>query len=33
LGSVLTATQLRAGLWEKNFSYSPFISCSENHEI
>ena len=26
LGSVLTATQLRAGLWEKNFSYSPFIS-------
>jgi hypothetical protein len=27
LGSVLTATQLRAGLWENHFSYSAFISC------
>ena len=28
LGSVLTATQLLAGLCEKCFSYSAFISCS-----
>lgn len=27
LGRVLTATQERAGLWAKYFSYSVFISC------
>lgn len=27
LGSVLTATQLRAGLWTIHFSYSAFISA------
>lgn len=27
LGSVLTATQLRAGLWVNHLAYSSFMAC------